>query len=171
MLLIKKFRIQEIRATNVSIAPFTFILNDAQQPANESFLVMNVEIGNRYHIPMSLDIIGRELVCSFQNREALQDFAGGPNEFITVSDEDLKIVALTSRETANLNWGLLPIAPKFETERTFELVSFGDENGIRLCPFYRFKFSLTRSEYQSCKKLPPNSIFKASFHLVVSKKL
>lgn len=168
----KEFRIHAVTAARVSNAPFQIVLEgNPFRRDKESSLTLDAETCARFGIPMSLELVGRRLVCSFESRELpLEDsglFKGRP-DMKQLDHDDLAIRSLHKNERVTpLFFGTIPSSKHAEMSRTLELSSFGGGDGIHPsslpCPFYRIVLELTEEEYEACKALPPTSVMHASF--------
>ncbi|MFH1233722.1 MAG: hypothetical protein V1649_03700 [Patescibacteria group bacterium] len=169
----KELRIWEVKAARVSNTPFQIVLEGNRfRREEESSLMLDLNTCARYNIPMSLDLVGRTLVCSFENRELPLKNNGhfkGYVDMESLKNDNLMIHSLKRSEIVSPSFGMIPPAKHSEVSRTLTLSSFGGGDGIHLsplpCPFYRFVLELSDEEYEECKVLPPTSVFKASFRL------
>ena len=164
----KEFRIHEVRAAKISNAPFQIVLESNPFRQNgRSYLTLNMDTCAHFDIPMSLEIVGRTLVCSFNSHEL--PLKANEHLWNHVDSNDLEIRSLQRNEQVSPSLGLIPPSKHIETSRTMELSSFGGGDGIHPsplpCPFYRIILELTEEEYEECKTLPPASVFRLSFHL------
>ena len=174
MQITKEFRIQEVKATRVSNAPFQLVLEGNPFRQNgESTLTFDTDTLARFGIAMSLDLVGRTLVCSFESRELPLESNGhlkGHVDIKAVTSDDLAIHSLHKNERVSPSFGIIPPSKHSEVSRTLELSSFGGGDGIHPsplpCPFYRFSLELTEEEYEACKVLSPVSVICANFRLV-----
>jgi len=164
----KEFKIDEVKATRAINAPLQIVLSGEKK----SFLTLNKDICTRFNIPMSLDLVDRTLVCSFESRELplknQRPFYGCVN-MESFGSDDLKIDSLKKSKIMSPSFTMIPPSKHSEVSRTLELSSFGGGDGMHLsplpCPFYQIVLELTDEEYKVCKILPPTSIFKVSFRL------
>lgn len=170
MQITKEFRVHEVRATNMANAPFQITLQGNPLKLNQenlSYLTLNADTCARYSIPMSLDLIGRTLVCLFESRQHSLQHNPLYNDFF--DNDELQIQSLKKTETVLSLFYSVPPSKYNEVSRTLELSSFGGGDGMHMhimpCPFYRFIIELTDEEYEACKALPAHSIFKVSFSL------
>lgn len=169
----KEFRIQEVKAARVSNAPFQIVLEgDLFRRNSESTLTFDPDTLTRFGIAMSLDLVGRTLVCSFESRELPLESNGhfkGHVDMKAVTSDDLAIHSLRKNERVSTSFGMIPPSKHSEVSRTLELSSFGGGDGIHPsplpCPFYRVSLELTEEEYEVCKALPSASVVRASFRL------
>lgn len=148
--------------------PFQVILlHNILKRDEESSLTLDADMCAWYNIPMSLDLIGRTLVCSFESRELHLHDDRVNTESLT--NDKLQIQSLEKSETITSVFYTVPPSKYNQSSRILKLSSFGDGDGMHIhimpCPFYRFIIELTDEEYEACKALPANSIFKVSFHL------
>ena len=122
----------------------------------------------RYNIPMSLDLVGRMLICSFKSRELPQNSNRGIDKRFLLSD-DVMICLLKKTEAMIPYFAVIPPSKQSKVSRTLELSSFGGGAAMHFhimpCPFYKIILELTDEEYEACKELPPTSVFKISFRL------
>lgn len=173
MQITKEFRIQEVKATRASNAPFQIVLEgNYLRRDEESSLTLDADTCARYNIPMSFDLVGRTLICSFWSRALplrYDDYEDGRADTESVNSDELQIQSLKRNETMAFIFYSVPPSKYNEVSRTLELASFGGGDGmhphIMPCPFYRFIVELTDEEYEACKDLPANSIFKVNFNL------
>ena len=174
MQITKEFRIHEVKAAEISNAPFQIVLkgNPFKQEKDHSFLTLDENTCARYNVPMSLDLIGRTLVCSLESRELPLKDSGhlmGHVDMDSLGSDDLAIHSLKRSETVSPSFGTIPPSKHNEVSRTLELFSFGGGDGIHIhvtpCPFYRIVLELTDEEYEVCKALPPTSVIRVSFRL------
>ncbi len=173
MQITKEFRIHEVKAARVSNAPFQIILEgNLFRREDESSLTLDTETCVRYNIPMSLDLVGRTLVCSFESRELPLKNDGhfeGLVDMELLENDNLAIHSLKRNEVISSSFGVIPPSKHSEVSRVLKLSSFGGGDGIHPsplpCPFYRIILELTDEEYEACKVLPPTSVFKVNFHL------
>ena len=169
----KEFRIQEVKAARVSNAPFQIVLEgNPFRREGESSLTFDTDTCTRFGIPMSLDLVGRTLVCSFESHELPLESNGhfkGHVDMKAITSDDLAIHSLKRSEVVSPSFGMIPPSKHSEVSRTLELSSFGGGDGIHPsplpCPFYRITLELTEKEYEACKALPPTSVIRASFRL------
>lgn len=174
MQITKPFKICEVKATDASNAPFQIILlHNALKREEESSLTFDTDTRVRYNIPLSFNLVGRTLICSFESRElSLRDDNHGNGRVDTESlgSDDLQIQSLKKNEVTLSIFYTIPPSKYNQVSQTLELSSFGGDDGMRVhimpCPFYRFITELTDEEYEACKDLPVNSVFKVSFNLV-----
>lgn len=150
-------------------APFQIVLEgNSFRREEESSLTLDTDTCSRYNIPMSFDLVGRTLICSFESRElSFKD-----NNFVdmnSLESDDLNISSLSKNESIWSSFGTISPSKHSKVSRTLTLSSFGGGDGIHPsplpCPFYRVVLELTDEEYEACKVLPPNSIFKVNFRL------
>lgn len=173
MKIVRKFRIQEVRASRSSNAPFQIVLEDDPfKSKGGSSLFLNADICSRYNISMSLDLMDRILVCSFDSRELpLGDSGYNKNhvDMKSLGNDDLAINSLKQVETITPSFGIIPPSKHVYTSQVIELSSFGGGDGIHPhimpCPFYRFAVALSKEEYEACRALSATAIFKLDFHL------
>jgi hypothetical protein len=169
----KEFRIHEVKAARVSNAPFQIVLEGNPFRRNgESSLTLDADTCMRFSIPMSLDLVGRTLICSFESRELPLEANGhfkGHVDMKALDTDDLAIHSLHKNERVSPSFGMIPPSKHSEVSRTLELSSFGGGDGIHPspmpCPFYRIVLELTEEEYEACKALPPTSVIRTSFRL------
>ncbi|MEK7075083.1 MAG: hypothetical protein AAB968_04945, partial [Patescibacteria group bacterium] len=67
----------------------------------ESSLTLDADICTRYNIPISLDLIGRTLACSFESRELPLQGDNNGNERVdmeSLGSDDLQIKSLKKTE-------------------------------------------------------------------------
>ena len=168
-----EFIIHEVKAARVSNAPFQIVLEDGSFKRNrESSLTLDVDTCARFGIPMSLELVGRMLVCSFESYDIPLEVDGhfkGQVDMKTVTSDDLAIRSLHKNERVSASFSAIPPSKHSEVSRTLELSSFGGGDGIHpsplSCPFYRIVLKLTEEEYEECKVLPPASVIRMSFRL------
>lgn len=172
MRLCKELRIHEVKATESSNAPFEIVLWDNFLQRHESTLVLDADACAQYGIPMSLDIVGLSLACSFESREVPLVGEKGMErlDMASVASNTLMLSALKQSETATVVFYTVPPSKIEEVTRTLELSSFGGGDGIHFhvmpCPFYQFIFELTQEEYETCKAFSPLVVFKVDFRLM-----
>lgn len=186
MKLEKEFTIFEVSARNFINAPFEFVLEDREfRLRKQNVLIMNQATLDYYHIPFSLDLVGKKIICSFISRKSETTEAHpfdhiGKLEFMPpqnkkrkrtkeiIQDDDLKIKTLVKSESY-ATIGSLVLQEMRKVEILLELISFGEGDGLHFhplpCPFYHFFLTLTEEEYKECQLLPSNIIFKVSFSL------
>lgn len=173
MQITKPFKICEVKATDASNAPFQIILlHNALKREEESSLTFDTDTRVRYNIPLSFNLVGRTLICSFESRElSLQgdDIAMERIDRRQLSSDELQIQSLKKIEVTFPIFYTIPPSKYNQMSQTLELSSFGGGDSMRMhimpCPFYRFLVELTNEEYEACKALPANSVFKVSFNL------
>jgi len=173
MQITREFRIHEVKAARVSNAPFQIVLEgNPFRREEESSLTLDTDTCARYNIPMSLDLVGRTLVCSFESRELPLKNNGhfkGHVDMESLENDNLAIHSLKRSEVVSSFFGMIPPSKHSEVSRTLELSSFGGGDGIHPsslpCPFYRIVLELSDEEYEECKALSPTSVIKASFRL------
>ncbi len=172
MQITEKLMICKIEATRSDSAPFKLTLENNR--GEESSLLLDSNTCTRYKIPISLNLTGRTLVCSFESRELplqndghflfLGQFTKEPPR-----NDDLEIQSLNKEEIIKPTFMSIPPSKHIEILRTLKLSSFGGE-GIHFhttpCPFYRFILELTEKEYNICKALPEATVFKVNFRFV-----
>ena len=169
----KEFRIQEVRGTIMSNASFQIILEaNYFRKEEESSLTMDTKTCARYQIPVSLDLVGRTLICIFQTRELPLRRDGDWKGFVemkSVEDDNLRIKSLQKKEVILPSFRSMPPLKYNEVSRILKLSSFGEGDGIHPhimpCPFYRLSVELTEEEYEACKALSASSVFKVNFQL------
>lgn len=173
MQITKELRIHEVKATRANNVPFQIILGgNYLRQEEESSLTLDADICTRYNIPISLDLIGRTLACSFESRELpLQgdNNGNGRVDMESLGSDDLQIKSLKKTEITLSVFHTIPPSKYNQISQTLELSSFGGGDGMRMhiipCPFYHFLVELNDEEYEACRALPANSVFKVSFHL------
>ena len=170
MQIVKKFIIKEVKATIISNAPFQIILqNGLSELEEESSLILNSDTCTRYNIPMSLDLINRALICSFESYELPLRNDESLKRDVNIKDNYLRINSLEKNEIISSSLMMIPPSKHRKTLQTLKLSSFNSGDGIHLsplpCPFYRMIIELNNKEYKICKALPPTSIFKVNFRL------
>lgn len=167
MYITKEFRINEVRATSVYNAQYKIILVDdlIRQCKKEecSSLTLDTNACTRLTIPISLDLVGRTLVYSFECHKLR--LKKGHIDDTALDADDLVIESVEKSETIVLSYEHIPPVKKDSILRTLELSTFHRGRGCIPCPFYHFFLDLTEKEYQVCKDLPPNTAFRASFYL------
>lgn len=165
MKLIKKFLITEVSANYALNTPFHLTLQSERHSMNDSTIALNQEVAKRYEIPFSIDLVNTSLICSFE----AQEHPVLPDEKIdyhSVTDADLLLDLLFKLEEMNPMWYFVPARKNYTTQRVLHLVTFGSGGeGILPCPCYDFYLSLTEKEYQKCKRLPLNTMFRLSYSL------
>ena len=167
----KELKIQGISGSTVFNAPFQIVLEgDSFRRNEESSLTLDLDTCAYYNIPISFELVGRTLVCSFKSRE-LPLKNDGYVDMKSLKNDDLAIHSLKkSEEVVSPSFRMSLPSKNIEVLRTLELSSFGGGDGIHLsplpCPFYRFVLDLTDEEFEECKALPPTSVFEASFRLL-----
>ena len=122
---------------------------------------------------MSLDLVGRRIICSFESRELPLQKVGDWKRYVdmgSVGKDDLVIKSLERNELVlEVSFGTALPPKHSEVSRTMNLSSFGEGDGmhphVMPCPFYRFFLELTEEEYEGCKALSSLSVFKVSFQL------
>ena len=172
MQITKEFKIQEVKATRVSNAPFQIVLEGNPFRRNgESSLTLDTETCIRFGIAMSFDLVGRTLICSFESRDLSLETDGHFKDHVdmkAVTSDDLTIHSLHRNECIRPSFGIISSSKHNEISRTLELSSFGG-GGIHPsplpCPFYRISLELTEEEYKACKTLSTTSVIRASFRL------
>ena len=167
--MMRKFKICEVKAKKINNVPFQIVLEgDPFRREQESSLTFDTDTCVRYNIPMSLDLVGRTLVCSFESRE-LPLRNKGHVDMESLENDNLAIHSLKRSEVVSPSFGMIPPSKHSEVSRTLELSSFGGGDGIHFsplpCPFYRIVLELSDEEYEECKALSPTSVIKASFRL------
>ena len=173
MQITKEFKIHEVKAARVSNAPFQIVLEgNPFRRERESSLTLDTDTCTRYNIPMSLELVGRTLICSFESRELPLKNDGhfkGHVDVESLDSDTLAIHSLKRSEVVSPSFGMIPPAKHSEVSRTLELSSFGGGDGMHLsplpCPYYRIVLELSDEEYEACKALSPTSVIKASFRL------
>lgn len=169
MKIVKEFRIDKIIRSRVINEPFKIVLNNG-----ESFFTLNEKTCIRFGITMSMNLIGRILVCSFKSRELLlhktnKQFFKGCVNMKNVTSDDLEICSLHKNERVISLLNTIPPSKHSEVSRIIKLSSFDNNVGIHPtplpCPFYQINFKLTEKEYEACKALSPTSVMRMSFHL------
>lgn len=173
MRITKQFRICEVRAGEASNAPFQIILlHNVLKREEESSLTLDINTCARYNIPMSLDLVGYTLICSFESRE-LPFYNNGREEgrvdTRSLRNDELQILSLKSSRSMSPVFYTIPPSKYTQSSKTLELSSFGGGDSMHMhimpCPSYRFIVELTDEEYEACNVLPANSVFKANFYL------
>jgi len=165
----KEFQIIEVKAALVSNAPYQVVLEGNQLSwGKKSFLTLDAETLKRYDILMSLNLVGRILVCSFENRELPLKETGhfkGSVDMDSKSDNDLKIQSIRKNEAVLPSF--LTMSKHEQVLRIAELESFrgGGRDNPSPLPYYYLVLELTNEEYEACKALPVNSALKVSFRL------
>lgn len=169
MKLIKKFKIHEVRATSLT---FKIILGNEESSSKESSIALDKNTCARFNIPMSLDLVGRTLICYFESRELpLEEdkYFKEQVDMDSVDSDDLEIQSLKRSEVVSLSLSILPSPKHVKVSRTLKLLSFNNGEGahyhIPHRPFYEIFVELTEEEYWSCKSLPPTSVFKINLSL------
>ena len=170
MRIMKEFVIQEVKATRSINVPFQIMLTDNPRRINQedvSSLVLDANICTQYNIPIALNLIGRALMCSFENRELSLE-----NDRInskSLGNDDLQIQSLKKNETESSIFYSVPPSKYTQVLRILELSSFGGGNDMHVhimpCPFYRFIIEWTDEKYDAYKALPAHSVFKVHFGL------
>lgn len=165
MRITKQFKIFEIRATETPNAPFQIILAGNPLKLNQenlSSLTLDANTCIQYNIPISLDLVGRNLVCSFESRELPLQDDGKHINIGSLGNDELHIQSLKKNETISPIFYTIPPSKHEEILRTLELLSFGGGDGMHIhimpCPFYHFIIELTDEEYEMCKAMPANSV-------------
>ena len=172
MQITKEFRIHEVRAARGN-ASFQIVLEgDPFRRNGESSLTLDADTCARFGIPMSLDLVGHTLVCSFESRELPLETNGhfkGHVDMKSLGSDDLAIHSLHKSERVSPSFGMIPPSKHSEVSRTLELSSFGGGDGMHPsllpCPFYRIVLELTEEEYEMCRALPATSVIRTSFQL------
>lgn len=122
MKIVKELQIQEIRVTRASNAPFQIIFG------GESSLTVDAKTCARYQIPVSLDLVGRILICTFQSQEVSLLQEGdwkGFADFKTLEDNDLRINSLSREEVVFTIFNMKPPTKYTKVVQTLKLSSFG----------------------------------------------
>jgi len=171
----KELRISEVIATNASNVPLQIVLAGGHRSGKdiESSLTLDAATCARHKIPKIFSLVGRTIVCTFRSREIpllQKEPWQGQIDFGAIEDDCLEIESLNREETIRPNSHIIPAGRIDETLRTLVLSSFS-KGGKRHsrdvpCPFYQFILWLTEGEYEACKLLPVNSMFKVDFHLL-----
>ncbi len=173
MNIVKELRIEEVKATRASNAPYQIILQGSRfgKGQEEPCLTLDKTTCDKYHIPIALDLVGKILICTFQSHELpikQEKEWKGYVDLRSAADDHLQIKMLKRVETS---YPLFNQAPPMKYEKsvlTLELSSFGEGDGMHFhvlpCPFYHV-LELTEAEYEVCKLLPVNSVFIVSFKL------
>lgn len=170
----KGFRIQEVKAQWVTNAPFKIVLGQSIQTEGESYLTLDTSTCTRLNIPMSLELVGRTLICFLESRELPRrdngHFIGGV-DMESLGNDDLVIHSLKRSEVVSPSFGMLVPSWHSKVSRILELSSIGAGDGIHpsplRCPFYRIVLELSEGGYEACKVvLPSTTVFKVSFRLV-----
>ncbi len=170
MRITKEFRIQDVKTTRISNAPFQIMLDgNPFRREEKSSLKLDADTCARYHIPISLDLLGKTLICSFESHELpLKDngcFKGLINMELLKND-DLMIHSLSKNETVSPHLEIIPPLKHYEISRTLKLLSFdGGAGNPRPCPFYQIVLELSDEEYEACKALPATSVIRVNFRL------
>lgn len=168
MQIVKEFTICEVRATQASNAPFQIILlGNMIKREEKSSLVLDRDMCVRYNIPMSLDLVGRTLICLFESREL--PLKNDRVDMGLIGNDELQIQSLKRNEVESAIFYTVPPSKYNDVSQILELSSFGGGDGVHLhimpCPFYHFIVNLTNGDYRMCKNLPANSVFKVTFNL------
>ena len=121
---------------------------------------------------MSLDLVERILVCSFESHRIPVENKESRKKRVSkysLSDDDLEIKLLERREEMMPLFYTIPSSKKSSISQTLELRTpcRGDRLSFVPCPFYHFFLDLTDKEYRTCKALSGNTVFRASFSLKV----
>jgi hypothetical protein len=172
MQITKQFKIFEVRATKVTNASFQIILAGNPMRLNQenlSSLTLDLSTCIQYNIPMSLDLVGRNLICSFENRELPLQNNGQRINIKSLGNDELQIQSLKKNETISPIFYTIPPSKYEEVLRTLELSSFGGGDSMHIhmmpCPFYHLIIELTDEEYEMCKVMPANSVVRVNFRL------
>ena len=150
----KKLKITEVKATNISNAPFQIIShNPIDGDEKDSSLMIDEETFVKYKIPREFGLVGKVLTCLFVSRESKERFS---------DRNSLEIKSIEKKEITSL----LPHAiPASKAEKvTIKLIlstqgGYGRFSAI-LCPFFKFSLDLTEEEYVLCKNLSPETEFE-----------
>ncbi len=168
--------IAKVEATNVSNAPFRiFLENEKYDTKKEIILTMDAKTCVRYGIPMSLDIVGKKIVCYLES-EINNDNEENKNapskktkqkQSREIQDDELRIKSLKKKEEYYSYASLLK--NDGSVKRKLELISFNEGDGMHFhiipCPFYHLFLDLTDEEFKECKELTGEMIFRVNFKL------
>ena len=170
----KTIQIEQLVITESHNQPIKIVLGERSpsEPKRESYLVLDKKDCSNYRIPLSPDIIGHALVCSFESRGTLAFHTIGPLEgtlnYQSLDDNDLLVVSLEQKEVITPSGRMSP--PEYEDRSwTLELSSllrFGGTIDSQSFPFYKFFLDLKEEEYKECKTLFPNPFFRLKLRFV-----
>ena len=173
MKLMRKFKIDEVKATGSDNAPFQVVLEGNPFRRNsKSILTFDADTLARFDIAMSLNLVGCTLICSFNSRNLPLESNGhfkGRVDMKGITSDDLMIHSLHKKENVQSLFYMIPPSKHNEVSRRLELLSFGGGDGIHPsplpCPFYQIILELTEIEYEACKRLSSASVIQVSFRL------
>ena len=172
MRITREFIIHKVEATRASSAFQIVLEGNPFRREEESFLTFDKDTCARYNIPMSLNLVGRTLICSFESRELPlknDEHFKGHVDMESLENDNLAIYSLKRSEVISPSLEMIPPSKHSKVLRTLKLSSFGGGDGIHPsplpCPFYRIVLELSDEEYEECKALSPTSVIKASFRL------
>ncbi|MBI5732403.1 hypothetical protein HY967_00380 [Candidatus Jorgensenbacteria bacterium] len=170
MELVKELGISEFTGTRATNAPYKMVLEDlsSYRHDDDSILNLDVETIVRHSLQMSFALIGRIVVCTFTAKELPLEENGTPS-LQKLTDDDLLIESLNKNEhqSPQIHW--IPPSHHKEMNMILKLKSPGGGDGIHPsplpCPFYRLTLNLIEEEYETCKNLPPQTVFSVGFKL------
>lgn len=173
MELIREFKISEVKITNISNAPIQITLDGNLGIDKNSVLVMNREISDEYKIPITRDLVGRIIICTFSSKKLHLEQDGSWEERVKTEElekNDLLVRSLEKKEIRIPFLSLLPPFVHLTVLRILELSSFVKGDGVHptssSVPFYYFYLELKEPDYEYCKKLlSPATAFKVDFSL------
>jgi hypothetical protein len=172
MELTKEFLIREVRGRRNSSAPFYVIFEPTRLGADqESTLTLNEEACARHGFLMSLDLVGRRLLCTLQSRDLPLYDTGSQQGLVDrqgMGEDDVLINFLEKREYTFFDTRPVRHPSKHESVvRVLELSTMhgGGTLSVLPTPFYHLFIEVTEEMYEGCKKLSERSVFHISFQL------
>lgn len=169
MVITKELMIQEVKAARISNAPYEIVLESARlfEREKRSSLTFDANACARHGIPMSLDLVGRTLICSFESRKLRTKNESFMSRRLL--EQDLCMESLVREEETSLLSYTVPPSKKLVISQTLELKTYacGGRYSTLPCPLYHFFLDLTDKEYRTCKALSATTVFRPSFSLKV----
>ena len=155
MQIARKLQVLEIKASLFRNEPFKVILKGQSfSDAYFSTVVFDQATCKRFNIPMTTELVGKFLLCSFESREISQINKASELK-AALKPDDLTIEAVERKEITTYPLLILPLN-KLETV-SFKLKLSG--GAVDNCPCYRFVLELNETEYAAVKAFPPGTVF------------
>jgi hypothetical protein len=172
MQIMKEYRIGEFSISRSDNAPFRIELDRTSWDVKEkSSLSLDRATCKRYKIPLTLDLVGRTMICSFESKELplLEGEWKGHVDYLSVRNDDLQIQSIEKKEAIRPMFNRIPPSKSNTAVCIMKLSSFGGGDGMHFhilpCPFYEITLELTEDEYEACRALSPTAVFRIHFAL------
>lgn len=160
------FDVCDATISRVVNAPFVLSLSNGTI-GESGHLSLDADSLNTYNIPFSLDLIRKRIKVTFEEvtlSESISEF--GELDTTSIQSSDLSIVNLSKHMSISFDYP----DKRYIEDISLNLVTYGYRRdyhfGYIPCPLFEFSIKLSDEEFNSCKLLLPNSIFRVSFQLL-----